>query len=396
MRLSHFASAQIVFLLRQHDDGPAFRCLVGERSELRRVGKFLDLDARRGNEFGRHAVAERDRPGLVEQQHIHVARRLNGPAAGGEHVAAHQAVDPGDADGAQQAADGRRNQTDDQRQQHGDRRQHRADLTGGIFVVLGKRRQGDDHENEKRSQADQYDVERDFVRRFLAARAFDHRNHPVEERMSRLSGDADSDPVADDARATGDGAPVTAAFADNRCRLAGNRRFVHGGDAFHDLAVGGNRVARFTDKQIADLQFGTGDGDFLALDEFARHRFRAHSAQRIGVRLAAAFGHRLGEVGEQAGKPQPEADLRIEEGELVREKQEYGRHDRADPHDEHDQILDLVARMQLPERVDHRLHHQLRISDFDLCAHGGLLRKPDRPASGRARRLVRDTAPGRM
>ena len=93
------------------------------------------VDARRGNELGRHAVAERDRAGLVEQQHVHVAGGLDGAAARGQHVAAHQAVHAGDADGAQQAADGRRNQADEQRQQHGQRRQHHAGLTGGILVV---------------------------------------------------------------------------------------------------------------------------------------------------------------------------------------------------------------------------------------------------------------------
>ena len=35
-------------------------------------------------------------------------------------------------------------------------------------------------------------------------------------------------------------------------------------------------------------------------------------AQRVGLRLAAAFGHRLGEVGEQHGEPEPERDLQLE------------------------------------------------------------------------------------
>jgi hypothetical protein len=30
------------------------------------------------------------------------------------------------------------------------------------------------------------------------------------------------------------------------------------------------------------------------------------------MRLAAALGHRLGEVGEEAGEPEPEADLQVE------------------------------------------------------------------------------------
>ena len=34
-----------------------------------------------------HAIAERDRAGLIEQQHIHVARGFDRAPAHGEHVA---------------------------------------------------------------------------------------------------------------------------------------------------------------------------------------------------------------------------------------------------------------------------------------------------------------------
>ena len=37
-------------------------------------------------------------------------------------------------------------------------------------------------------------------------------------------------------------------------------------------------------------------------------------AQRIGLRLAAAFGDRFGEVREQHGEPQPQDDLELEAG----------------------------------------------------------------------------------
>ena len=40
--------------------------------------------------------------------------------------------------------------------------------------------------------------------------------------------------------------------------------------------------------------------------------FRPCLAQRIGLGLAAAFGHGLGEVGEQHREPQPERDLQVE------------------------------------------------------------------------------------
>ena len=74
-----------------------------------------------GQELGRLPVAERDGAGLVEQQRVDVAGRLDGAPAHGEHVALHQAVHAGDADGREQAADGRRDQADEQRDQHGHR-----------------------------------------------------------------------------------------------------------------------------------------------------------------------------------------------------------------------------------------------------------------------------------
>ena len=39
-----------------------------------------------------------------------------------------------------------------------------------------------------------------------------------------------------------------------------------------------------------------------------RHRLGPRLAERRGLRLAAAFGHRLGEVGEEHGRPQEERD----------------------------------------------------------------------------------------
>ena len=51
-----------------------------------------------------------------------------------------------------------------------------------------------------------------------------------------------------------------------------------------------------------------------------------------------------------------------------------GRPDGAEPHHEHDQVLDLVARMQLLERINHRLAEQFRIIEFDFCAHNCFLK----------------------
>ena len=65
-----------------------------------------------GSELEGQPVAEGDRARLVQQQGVHVARRLHRAPAHGQHVELHQAVHSGDADGREQAADGGGNQAD--------------------------------------------------------------------------------------------------------------------------------------------------------------------------------------------------------------------------------------------------------------------------------------------
>ena len=74
-----------------------------------------------GQELRRLAVAEGDRARLVEQERLDVAGRLDGAAAHGEHVALHEPVHAGDADGREQPADRRRDEADEQRDEHDDR-----------------------------------------------------------------------------------------------------------------------------------------------------------------------------------------------------------------------------------------------------------------------------------
>ena len=70
-------------------------------------------------------------PGLVQQQRVHVARRLHRLAGHRQHVVLHHPVHPGDADGGEQAADGGRDQADQQRHQHRDARQLRPSPPSG-------------------------------------------------------------------------------------------------------------------------------------------------------------------------------------------------------------------------------------------------------------------------
>ena len=96
-----------------------------------------------------------------------------------------QAIDAGDADGAEQPADGGRNQADEQRD--------RAPVIGERHAgVDAERLQRDEHEQEDERERGEQDGERDFVRRLLALRAFDQGDHAVEKGLARFDRDADA------------------------------------------------------------------------------------------------------------------------------------------------------------------------------------------------------------
>ena len=133
--------------------------------------------------------------------------------------------------------------------------------TGTENTVAGvdaERLQRHAHQQEDERQRREQNGQRDFVRRLLPRRAFDQRNHAVEEAVTLFHRDADDDAVAEHARAAGDGAAVAAALANDRRGFAGDRGFIHAGDAFDDIAVGRNDVARFADDEVALLQFRRG------------------------------------------------------------------------------------------------------------------------------------------
>ena len=180
---AEFAAAEIEFLLGEHDDAAALGRLVGERGELRGVGEPFASDAGRGHELAGLAVAERDRAGLVEEQHVDVARGLDGAAGRREDVALQQAVHAGDADGAEQAADGRRNEADQQRDQ-------RRDGEGDVRVSA-ERFQRDDDEQEDEGERGEQNRERDLVGRLLARRALDEADHVIEKTLAGIRRDAD-------------------------------------------------------------------------------------------------------------------------------------------------------------------------------------------------------------
>ena len=74
-------------------------------------------------------------------------------------------------------------------------------------------------------------------------------------------------------------------------------------------------VAGLDEHNVADLQAGAGHelelGPVLAVQQLGLG-LGARLAQRVGLRLAAAFGDGFGEIGEQHGEPQPDDDLQRE------------------------------------------------------------------------------------
>ena len=170
-----------IVILGDRDDRTALRRLVGETRHERRLGELLGGHAGHGQELGRHAIAECDRARLVEQQRVDVACRLDRATGGRDHVEADQPVHARYANGGQEAADRRRNQADEQRDQH--RRRE-----GGAGITR-QRPQRDADDKEDQRQAREQDRQRQLVRRLLPPRAFDQRNHPVDEGRPRGGSD---------------------------------------------------------------------------------------------------------------------------------------------------------------------------------------------------------------
>ena len=191
------ASAQVVFLLGQHDDGAALGGFIGERGELRGVGQPLVAHVGRGNELGGLAIAQGDGAGLIQQQGIHVAGGLDGASAHGQHVVLHQTVHAGDADGREQSANGGGDQANQQRDQH----ENRLRSLG----VHGEGLQCDHSQQKDNGESGEQNAQRNLVGRLLASCAFDQGDHAVEKGFAGIRGDAHLDPVRQNFGPAGDG-----------------------------------------------------------------------------------------------------------------------------------------------------------------------------------------------
>ena len=280
----------------------------------RRPGRQTDAVGR--NELDRLPIAQRDRAGLVEQQHVDIAGGFDRAARHGDDIGLDHAVHAGNADGREQAADRRRNQADQQRDQHRDR--DRRSLSGRRRRCRCEKGNSVAQTNRKMIvMRGQQDVERDFVGRLLPLGPFDQGDHAVEERFARIGRDAHDEPVGQHACAAGDAAAVAAALADDRALSPVIALSSTEATPSITSPSAGNHSRRLPRSTTSPLRSCAADVGCVRcavarLGELFGRDIAARCAQRIGLGLAAPFGHRLGEVGEQHREPQPGRDAEDE------------------------------------------------------------------------------------
>src|SRR5437899_1782782 len=101
------ATAKVIPLLGEHNDGSAFWSFVRQRGKLGGIGKMMLFDAGRGKELSGGPVSQGDRSRLVQQQHIYVTRGFDSAPRHRDDVPLNHAVHSGNADSGQKASDGR-------------------------------------------------------------------------------------------------------------------------------------------------------------------------------------------------------------------------------------------------------------------------------------------------
>jgi hypothetical protein len=173
--------------------------------------------------------------------------------------------------------------------------------TTGDRAVPDRRRSsgGHDGEQEDQRQAGEQDVERDLVRRLLALGAFDQRDHAVEEGRAGRGRDAHLDPVGEHLRAAGDGRAVAAGLADDGRGFAGDGASLT--EATPSITSPSPGMMSPASTSTTSPTFRLAPDHFVTLSrrggeqQLGRVSVLVRARRRVGLRLAAAFGHGLGE-----------------------------------------------------------------------------------------------------
>jgi hypothetical protein len=143
-----------------------------EPVELRGFGKLFRRHSWYRDELGGLSIGA----GLVEQQGVDIAGRLDRATGKRKHVELGQAIHASNADRREQGPDGGRNQGDEQGYEH--------DHRNVAARIGGKARDRHRGEHEDDGQASEQDIERNLVRGLLAHRAFDQGDHAVKSRIA--------------------------------------------------------------------------------------------------------------------------------------------------------------------------------------------------------------------
>jgi hypothetical protein len=198
----------------------------------------------------------------------------------------------------------------DRRGDQANEKRHQYEYVLWSTGIDSKRLEGHNSEQKDDRETSQQNIERNLVRGLLTRSPLNELDHAVEERFPGIRGNAHLDFIRKNPRSTSNRRTISAGFADDRRRLARDRRLVDRRHTFDDLAVSRNEVANGDDDDVSGAQFRTGHDLHAAVTlQTVGLGFRSRFAQGVGLRLAPALGHRFREIGKENRKPQPKRDL---------------------------------------------------------------------------------------
>ena len=165
--------------------------------------------------------------------------------------------------------------------------------------IISHRNQRYTYNNKYQSETSQKNSQCYFVRSLLASSAFYQSNHLVKKALTRLLRHQYLDFIRKNFCTTSYGTLVTTGLTDNRSRFTGNGTFVNGGQTFHNLTVGRNRISCFTNKIVTFLQTWTANGmDFTVNQHFSRSLFTGFT-QTVSLGLTTSFSDGFSKISKQ-------------------------------------------------------------------------------------------------
>ena len=241
-------------------------------------------------------VTDGDSTCFIQQQRINITGSLYRFTRFSNHVGTERAVHTGNTDSRKKSTDSCRNQTHKQR--------NKRSNSDDRITIVGKRFQGNTHNDKNKRKTCQQNSQRNLVRGFLTGSTFHQCNHLIKKTFSRLSSHHYFYMIGQYLRATRYGTLVATCLTNNRSRLAGDSTFINRSQAFNNLTIGRNHVSRLTNKHISFLQLRRTDGNnFIAFHFLCRCLFTSLT-QAVGLCFTTCFGNSFGKIGKQQGYKQ--------------------------------------------------------------------------------------------